>query len=93
MLSAAHPSGSHAIFVVVFEPGAIREDRQTVAAANEVRLLCPHCHAAIYVPLGWSCSPVIRQQKISAAIEEHRVLCEAAPPEAQRVYRIDYPRL
>jgi hypothetical protein len=77
----------------VFEPNAIREHRQLAAAANEVRLLCPHCSGPLYVPLGWSCSPVIRQRKISEAINEHRAICTAAPSEAGRVYRIDYPRL
>lgn len=75
-----------------WEPGSIRENRKTVAAATEVKLLCPHCLSSVIVQLGWSCSPVLRQRKISEAIGEHRKLCDKAPPEAQRVYRIDYPR-
>jgi hypothetical protein len=37
-------------------------------------------------------TPARRQQAISEAVEEHRRQCAKAPPEAQRVYRIDYPR-
>ena len=76
----------------MFEPGAIREDRQLAAAANEVQIMCPHCHHKVFVPLGWSCSPVMRQEKIKAALDEHRALCSGAPPEAYRVYSIEYPR-
>lgn len=66
---------------------------KTMADSNEVRLLCPHCSSAIYVPLEWPYLKVDRQRRISNAINEHRVLCSAAPPEAGRVYEISYPRV
>lgn len=65
---------------------------KSVAEANEVRLLCPHCNEPIYVPLVWPYTSVDKQRRISDAITEHRKLCAKAPPEAGRVYRIDYPR-
>ena len=65
---------------------------KTVAQANEVRLLCPHCHDAVYVPLDWPYLTVKRTRRISEAITEHRKNCVASPPEAGRVYRVDYPR-
>lgn len=75
-----------------FARGSIREERHSMVEAQEVRLLCPHCSGALYVPLEWPYLRVERQRRINAAIEEHRRLCEGAPPEAARVYRIDYPR-
>jgi len=60
--------------------------------APEVRLLCPHCSGALYITLAQPITPARRQQAISEAVEDHRRQCEKAPPEAQRVYRIDYPR-
>lgn len=65
---------------------------KTMAEANEVRLLCPHCNAAIYVTLSWPYTQIDKQRRISEAINEHRKLCAEAPPEEGRVYRIDYPR-
>lgn len=74
------------------DPRAINEDRQTVAQAKQVRLLCPHCSGTLYVTLDYPFTPERRQQVMRSAIGEHRGLCAKAPPEAQRVYRIDYPR-
>lgn len=65
---------------------------KTIARANEVRLLCPHCNTAIYVQLEWPFLKVERTRRISAAIDVHRRNCSGAPPEEGRVYRIDYPR-
>jgi hypothetical protein len=65
---------------------------KSVAEANEVRLLCPHCNSPLYVPLEWPYLRANRQRAISEAITEHRRLCSAAPPEAGRVYQITYPR-
>lgn len=65
---------------------------KTVAQANEVRLLCPHCSGALYVQLEWPFLKVDRTRKISEAINLHRKNCAGAPIEASRVYRIDYPR-
>ena len=71
----------------------VSESRQQVARSKEIRLLCPHCHSAVFVSLDWPFAPVERQRRISEAINEHRKNCAGAPPEAQRVYRIDYPRV
>ena len=65
---------------------------KSIEQANEVRLLCPHCNSSLFVPLDWPYLKVDRQRKISEAINEHRKLCSGAPPEAGRVYSIDYPR-
>lgn len=67
----------------------------TVAEAKEVRLLCPHCYDALYVTLDWApggYATEVNRDKKRKAIEEHRKLCSAAPPEAGRVYEIAYPR-
>lgn len=71
---------------------SIREERTPVAEAKEVRLQCPYCSGAVYVTLSYPFTAARRQKAISEAIDEHRRLCEKAPPEASRVYRIDYPR-
>jgi hypothetical protein len=76
----------------VFEPRAIREDRVTPVKTKEVRLLCPHCAASVYATFSYPITTEKRTRAISAAINEHRKLCPKAPPEASRVYRIDYPR-
>lgn len=60
--------------------------------APEVRLLCPHCHGTLYVTLAWPYTNERRQRAIKEAVDEHRRLCAKAPPEAKRVYQIDYPR-
>lgn len=70
----------------------VSEPRQQAARSKEIRLLCPHCHSAVFVSLNWPYDGIERQRMISEAINEHRRLCSGAPPEAQRVYRIDYPR-
>ena len=77
---------------MTWAPRSIREDRETVAQAKELRLLCPHCSGTVYVTLEYPFTTIRRQEAIRAAIDEHRKLCAKAPPEAQRVYRIDYPR-
>lgn len=65
----------------------------TPVTAREARLLCPHCQASVFVQLPWNVTAAQRQQTISEAITEHRVLCAAAPPEVERVYSITYPRI
>jgi hypothetical protein len=69
-----------------------RETSQSPVEAREVRLQCPHCLGLVYVPLPWNPTAEQRQRVISEAISEHRRLCSAAPPEAERVYQITYPR-
>jgi hypothetical protein len=46
----------------------------------------------MYVKLAWPFTPERRQQAMHDAVEDHRRQCAKAPPEAKRVYRIDYPR-
>jgi hypothetical protein len=75
-----------------FGYGSIREDREGITVAKQIRLLCPHCNSTVFVEWGYPFSAETRQTRIKEAIEEHRVLCSGAPPEAGRVYRIDYPR-
>jgi len=65
---------------------------KSMEQANEVKLQCPHCHRSVYVQTEWPYLRVERQRRISEAINEHRKLCEGAPPEAGRVYEISYPR-
>lgn len=77
---------------MTWAPRSIREDRESLAQAKEIRLLCPHCSQAVYAKFEYPFTAERRQRAIKAAIDEHRRLCEKAPPEAQRVYRIDYPR-
>jgi hypothetical protein len=60
--------------------------------APEVKLLCPHCNGALYVTLAAPYTPQRRQKAIHEAVETHRRECAKAPPEAQRVYQIEYPR-
>lgn len=59
---------------------------------SQVRLLCPHCTGALYVTLAWPYTSQRRQAAIKDAVDSHRKECSGAPPEAQRVYEIHYPR-
>lgn len=75
-----------------FGPRSIREDRQPLAQAKELRLQCPHCSGVVHIKLAYPFTAIRRQRAISQAIDEHRRLCDKAPPEASRVYTIEYPR-
>lgn len=70
----------------------ISEARQTIATAKEVRLLCPHCQGFAIAHIPWDATAELRQQEISAAINEHRVVCTGADATEGRVYTIEYPR-
>lgn len=64
-----------------------------IAQANETRFLCPHCNNSFFVQLDWPYGPTPKnQERKREAIEEHRRNCSGAPPEAGRVFSIDYPR-
>jgi hypothetical protein len=73
-------------------PRSITEERQTAALAKQVRLLCPHCSASVYVDVPVGCAALARQEKIKAAVDEHRRLCPSVESVNEVVYRIDYPR-
>jgi hypothetical protein len=69
----------------------VRETFQSPWEAKELRLLCPHCSGAVYVPLPWNVTAVQRQRLISEAVTEHRSLCPSDPLDGT-VYSINYPR-
>ena len=71
---------------------SIGETRDTAVAAKEVRLLCPNCSASVYVSVPYGCTYLVRQEKIKAAVDEHRRLCPSVESVNEVVYRIDYPR-
>ena len=64
------------------------EDPRT---AKEISIMCPHCNGSVFLPVPAN-DHAERQRRVRAAIDEHRRLCTAAPPEAKRVYEIAYPR-
>lgn len=72
---------------------SISEARETMVTAKSVRLLCPHCSGHVHVMVPWNAEPMDRQRLISAAINEHRVICTGADATEGRVYTIEYPRL
>lgn len=71
----------------------ISENRERPWLAKEIRLMCPHCQSFCFVSLPWDVTPLGRQIIMRDAIEEHRKICEKAPAESGRVYRVDYPRV
>ncbi len=72
--------------------GRVSKNRQTVAEAKTVLLKCPYCPASLEVWFGHGFTPEQKHEARKAAVDEHRRLCSGAPPEAQRVYTIHYPR-
>jgi hypothetical protein len=73
-------------------PRSITEERQTAAKAKQVRLLCPHCSASVFVDVPVGCTALVRQERIKDAVDEHRRLCPSLDSTGEVVYRIDYPR-
>jgi hypothetical protein len=71
---------------------SIGETRDTPVAAKEVRLLCPHCFASVFVPVPYGSTSLARQKRIREGVEEHRRLCPSVEATDAVVYRIDYPR-
>jgi hypothetical protein len=69
----------------------IRETVHTPWEAKELRLMCPHCSGAVYVPLPTNVTAEQRQRLISEAVGEHRSLCPSEPSSGI-VYSISYPR-
>ena len=69
----------------------VREAAQSPWQAKEVRLLCPHCSQAVYVPLPWKVTAEERLRLVSEAVTEHRSLCPSNP-QSGTVYSINYPR-
>jgi len=70
----------------------ISETRDLAALAKEVRLLCPHCSASVYVSVPVGCTSLKRQELIKDGVDEHRRLCPSVESANEVVYRIDYPR-
>jgi hypothetical protein len=60
--------------------------------AKEVRLMCPHCSASVYVTVPVGCTSLTRQERIKAAVDEHRRLCPSEDALGAVVYTISYPR-
>jgi hypothetical protein len=71
---------------------SIGETRDTPVAAKQVRLLCPHCSASVYVDVPVGCTSLTRQERIKEGVDEHRRLCPSVESVNEVVYRIDYPR-
>lgn len=73
-------------------PTVLRESRQAPGAAREIQFTCGLCKKNAYAMLPYAPTSGQRQQIIKAALDEHRRVCTAAPPEVQRTYEIWYPR-
>lgn len=73
-------------------PGSISESRESAITAKQIRLQCPHCQGFAYANVPWDATAEKRQQLVSAAINEHRVVCTGAEATEGRVYSIEYPR-
>lgn len=71
---------------------SISETREAPAVAKEVKLLCPHCSASVFVSVPYGSTSLARQEFIKEAVEEHRRLCPSLESSNEVVYRIDYPR-
>lgn len=61
--------------------------------AKGVALQCPNCASLVEVSVPYGITAEGRQQLISAAVGEHRLICPAASVEEGRVYQIHYPRI
>jgi hypothetical protein len=70
----------------------ISENREGPSTAKEVAFKCPECQKLAIVVLPYQPTALERMHIIKAALDEHRKVCTAAPPEVERVYDIWYPR-
>lgn len=70
----------------------ISENREGPRTAKELAFKCPDCQKLAIVVLPYNPTMLERMEIIKAALDEHRVVCPAAPPEKERVYEIWYPR-
>ena len=70
----------------------ISEDRESYLTAKEAALKCPDCGKMAIVVFPFKPTAQQRIELFKAALDEHRTVCPAAPPEKERVYTIWYPR-
>ena len=70
----------------------ISENRESPFEAKEAALRCPDCGKMAIVIFPYKPSAQQRIETFKAALDEHRKICTAAPPEKERVYEIWYPR-
>lgn len=70
----------------------ISESRDNPLDAKEAAFKCPDCHKLAVVVFPYKPTSNERMKVIKEALDEHRKICSAAPPEIERVYTIWYPR-
>jgi hypothetical protein len=70
----------------------INEDRESYQTAKEVAIKCPECHKMAIIVFPYKPTAQQRIEMMKAALDEHRKICTAAPPEIERKYEIWYPR-
>ncbi len=70
----------------------ISETRYGPGEAKEAALRCDLCGKMAVVVFPYKPTKLQRLQTMKAALDEHRKICTAAPPEVERKYEIWYPR-
>ena len=70
----------------------ISENREQPLEAKEAALKCPDCGKFAFITFPYKPTRLQRIQTMKEALDEHRKICSAAPPEAGRMYEIWYPR-
>ena len=70
----------------------ISENRDNPLDAKEAAFKCPDCHKLAVVVFPYKPTNQERMKVIKEALDEHRKICPAAPPETGRVFEIWYPR-
>jgi len=70
----------------------ISENREGPLTAKEVALKCPDCQKIAVIVFPYKPTSQQRFEMMKAALDEHRRICPAAPPEKERKYEIWYPR-
>jgi len=70
----------------------VSENREGPSTAKEVAMKCPDCHKLAIVVFPYKPTMEERHKVMKEALDEHRKICTAAPPEKERIYQIWYPR-